>query len=120
MSSLNFWEASLFMSFVTWRFRSSKAARSAFLYFTFSSDSSKPNWSVQLDFRILKLKQVILGCVNNLRISNMKKVMTSIDKKLRSRIRVIIWRQWKVSRKQVKSLVQLGIPEEEEKGLTFC
>jgi group II intron reverse transcriptase/maturase len=81
---------------------------------------TKRNWSVPLDFRILKLKQVILGWVNYFRISNMKKALTEIDKKLRSRIRVIIWKQWKVSKKQIKSLVQLGIPEEEAKGLTFC
>lgn len=81
---------------------------------------TKRNWSVPLDFRILKLKQVILGWVNYFRISNMKNAMNLIDKKLRSRIRVIIWKQWKVSKKQIKSLVQLGIPEEEAKGLTFC
>jgi RNA-directed DNA polymerase len=81
---------------------------------------TKRNWSVPLDYRILKLKQVILGWVNYFRISNMKKAMTEIDKKLRSRTRVIIWKQWKVPKKQIKSLVQLGIPEEEAKGLTFC
>ncbi|MGE8205014.1 group II intron maturase-specific domain-containing protein, partial [Heyndrickxia sp. NPDC080065] len=81
---------------------------------------TKRNWSVPLDFRILKLKQVIFGWVNYFRISNMKKAMSGIDKKLRSRIRVIIWKQWKVPKKQIKSLIQLGIPEEEAKGLTFC
>jgi RNA-directed DNA polymerase len=81
---------------------------------------TKRNWSVPLDFRILKLKQVILGWVNYFRISNMKKAMTEIDKKLRSRIRVIIWKQWKAPKKQIKSLVQLGIPKEEAKGLTYC
>jgi RNA-directed DNA polymerase len=81
---------------------------------------TKRNGSVSLDFRILKLKQVILGWVNYFRIANMKTVMNQIDMKLRSRIRVIIWKQWKVPRKQIKSLIQLGIPEEEAKGLTFC
>lgn len=81
---------------------------------------TKRNGSVSLDFRILKLKQVIFGWVNYFRIANMRKVMTQIDMKLRSRIRVIIWKQWKVPRKQIKSLIQLGIPEEEAKGLTFC
>jgi RNA-directed DNA polymerase len=81
---------------------------------------TKRNWSISLDFRILKLKQVIFGWVNYFRIANMKKVMTQIDGKLRSRIRVIIWKQWKVPRKQIKSLIQLGIPDEEAKGLTFC
>src|SRR3954469_6363908 len=81
---------------------------------------TKRNWSVPLDYRILKLKQVIRGWVNYFRISNMKKAMTEIDKKLRSRIRVLIWKQWKVAKKQIKWLVQLGIPKEEAKGLTFC
>jgi RNA-directed DNA polymerase len=81
---------------------------------------TKRNWSVPLDFRILKLKQVILGWVNYFRISNMKNAMSKIDMKLRSRIRVNIWKQWKVPKKQIKSLIQLGIPEEEAKGLTFC
>lgn len=81
---------------------------------------TKRNWSIPLDYRIMKLKQVIVGWVNYFRIANMKKAMTRIDEKLRSRIRVIIWKQWKVPRKQIKSLIQLGIPEEEAKGLTFC
>ncbi|BDH60573.1 group II intron reverse transcriptase/maturase [Lysinibacillus sp. PLM2] len=81
---------------------------------------TKRNWSIPLDYRILKLKQVIFGWVNYFRTANMKTAMREIDKKLRSRIRVIIWKQWKVPRKQIRSLIQLGIPEEEAKGLTFC
>lgn len=81
---------------------------------------TKRNWSIPMDYRIVKLKQVVTGWVNYFRIANMKKAMTRIDEKLRSRIRVIIWKQWKIPRKQIKSLVQLGIPEEEAKGLTYC
>lgn len=81
---------------------------------------TKRSWSVPLDYRILKLKQVIFGWVNYFRSANMKGVMKQVDKKLRSRIRVIIWKQWKIPKKQIKSLVQLGIPEEEAKGLTYC
>ncbi len=50
----------------------------------------------------------------------MKKVLGSVDKKLRSRIRVIIWKQWKSNKKRIQSLVKLGIPKEEAKGLTYC
>ena len=81
---------------------------------------TKRNWSTRLDYRIVKLKQVIFGWVNYFKIANMKKAMEQIDKKLRSRIRVIIWKQWKRPRKQIKSLIQLGIPEGEAKGLTYC
>ncbi len=81
---------------------------------------TKRNWSVPLDFRILKLKQVIFGWINYFRIGNMKKAMEQTDMKLRSRIRVIIWKQWKIPKKQIKSLIQLGIPKEEARGLTYC
>jgi RNA-directed DNA polymerase len=81
---------------------------------------TKRNWSISLDFRILKLRQVIFGWVNYFRIANMKTATKQIDQKLRSRIRVIIWKQWKVPSKQIKSLTQLGIPKEEAKGLTYC
>lgn len=81
---------------------------------------TKRNWSIPLDYRIVKLKQVIVGWVNYFRIANMKGVTRRIDEKLRSRIRVIIWKQWKIPRRQIKSLIQLGIPEEEAKGLTYC
>ncbi|WP_394583809.1 group II intron reverse transcriptase/maturase [Cytobacillus firmus] len=81
---------------------------------------TKRNWSIPLELRIVKLKQVIFGWINYFRITNMKKAIKRIDMKLRSRITVIIWKQWKVPKKQIKSLIQLGIPEEEAKGLTYC
>jgi len=68
----------------------------------------------------VKLKQTIIGWVKDFKLANMKSILTRIDEKLRSRIRVIIWKQWKVPKKQIKALVQLGIPEEEAKGLTYC
>src|SRR5699024_1927779 len=81
---------------------------------------TKRNWGVSLDTRIVKLRQVIFGWVNYFKIANMKKVLGRIDTKLRSRLRVIIWKQWKNSKKRIKSLVKLGIPVEEAKGLTYC
>ncbi|MRN12580.1 group II intron reverse transcriptase/maturase, partial [Akkermansia muciniphila] len=81
---------------------------------------TKRNWGISLDDRIVKLKQVIFGWVNYFKIANMKATLGVVDAKLRSRLRVIIWKQWKNNKKRVKSLVQLGIPEEEAKGLTYC
>ncbi|WP_308418965.1 group II intron maturase-specific domain-containing protein, partial [Virgibacillus oceani] len=81
---------------------------------------TKRNWGISLDDRIVKLKQVIFGWVNYFKIANMKKILATIDAKLRSRIRVIIWKHWKNSKKRIKSLVQLDIPKEEAKGLTYC
>jgi Retron-type reverse transcriptase len=81
---------------------------------------TKRNWSISLDDRIKKLNEVIRGWVNYFRCANMKSRLAVIDQKLRSRIRVIIWKQWKIPKKQIPSLVKLGIPLEEAKGLTYC
>jgi len=81
---------------------------------------TKRSWSISLDVRIMKLEQVIFGWVNYFKIAKMKKILGATDSKLRSRLRVIIWKQWKSNKKRIKSLVQLGIPEEEAKGLTYC
>lgn len=81
---------------------------------------TKRSWSITLDMRIKKLNQLIKGWVNYFKIGKMKSALTCIDKKLRFRIRMIIWKQWKTSKKQIASLVKLGIPLEEAKGLTWC
>src|SRR5690625_2537753 len=81
---------------------------------------TKRNWSISLNARIIKLRQVIYGWVNYFKIAKMKSVLEAIDSKLRSRLRVIIWKQWKSNKKRIQSLVKLGIPKEEAKGLTYC
>jgi len=81
---------------------------------------TKRSWSIGLEYRLLKIKQLITGWVNYFRISQMKEKMTKIDMKIRMRIRVIIWKQWKVCAKQINSLVKLGIDKEQAKGLTYC
>ena len=50
----------------------------------------------------------------------MKTAMCKIDEKLRARIRIIIWKQWKVPKKQIKSLRILEIDIDSAKGLTYC
>lgn len=76
--------------------------------------------SISLDKRIKDLNYLIRGWVNYFRIADMMKMVERVDKKIRARIRVIIWKQWKIPNKQIPSLVKLGIPLEEAKGLTFC
>ena len=39
----------------------------------------------------------------------MKRIVTSIDERLRTRLRVIIWKQWKKKSKRLSGLLKLGI-----------
>jgi len=65
-------------------------------------------WSISLDARFEKLRQLLVGWVNYFRIAKMKTVLMEIDAKLRKRIRVIIWKQWKKILKRYESLRKLG------------
>ena len=73
---------------------------------------TKRNWSISLDERIIKLNQVIRGWINYFKIANMKSTIIEIDKHLRTRIRVIIWKQWKKITRREKALIQLGVERE--------
>lgn len=73
---------------------------------------TKRNRSISLDRRIKELNYLIRGWVNYFRIANMKKVLEKADERLRTRIRVIIWKQWKKIGKRYESLQKLGIPKQ--------
>ena len=68
-------------------------------------------WSVNMDDRIDMLNAVIRGWINYFRMGSMKAVLTRIDEHLRTRMRVVIWKQWKSSRKRYWGLRKLGAPE---------
>ena len=73
---------------------------------------TKRSWSISLDDRIKQINYLVKGWVNYFRIANMKSKIQEIDEHLRVRIRVIIWKQWKKSKKRCKALEQLGVPFE--------
>ena len=65
--------------------------------------------SISLDTRIEQINYVVRGWVNYFRIANMRQSIIDIDKHLRTRIRVIIWKQWKKITRREKALIQLGM-----------
>ena len=68
-------------------------------------------WSIDLDSRIEKLNWLIRGWINYFALTNMKSTMLSIDERLRIRVRVIIWKQWKKKSKRLWGLLKLGVPK---------
>ena len=71
---------------------------------------TKRSWSVTMDYRIMRLNQVIRGWINYFRMGNMKKALTRIDEHLRTRMRIVIWKQWKTREKRIWGLRKLGAP----------
>ena len=70
------------------------------------------SWSISLDNRIKQINYLIRGWVNYFRIANMRQTIKDIDKHLRTRIRVIIWKQWKRITPREKALIKLGVEPE--------
>jgi RNA-directed DNA polymerase len=73
---------------------------------------TRRSWSISLYNRIQKLNYVVRGWVNYFRIANMKNVLERIDERLRTRVRVIIWKQWKRIKTRCDALCKLGMPFE--------
>ncbi len=72
---------------------------------------TKRSWSVTMDLRILKLNEVIRGWINYFKIGSMKQKLKDIDERLRTRMRIVIWKQWKTGEKRHWGLRKLGAPE---------
>jgi len=72
---------------------------------------TKRSWSIPMDLRIQKLNEVIRGWINYFKIGGMKQKLKMIDERLRTRMRIVIWKQWKTGEKRYWGLRILGAPE---------
>lgn len=71
----------------------------------------KRSWSIDLSYRIKKINEVTRGWVNYFRIGSMKAKLQQTDEHLRTMIRIVIWKQWKTSKKREWGLLKLGVPK---------
>lgn len=69
------------------------------------------SWGVSMGYRLLKIKQLIVGWINYFRIGKFKSILGRIDKNIRFRLRMCIWKQWKKTSTKYKALMQLGVPK---------
>ena len=67
------------------------------------------NWGVAIEYRILKLNQVIQGWGNYFKIGDIKQYAQSIDAHIRRRLRACRWKEWKKIRTKYRNLKRLGI-----------
>lgn len=75
----------------------------------------KRSWSIDLDYRIKKINEVLRGWINYYRQSSMKKKLLKVGEWLRNAVRVVIWKQWKLPYTRIKALIKLGLSENEAK-----
>ena len=72
---------------------------------------TKRSWSISITERIRRLNWVIRGWINYFRMGRMKTHMKRMDERLRTRMRIVIWKQWKTRKKRLWGLRKLGVPE---------
>jgi len=80
----------------------------------------KRNWSIDLTTRIKKINEVTRGWINYFRIASMKSKLQNIDEHLRTQLRVIIWKQWKVPKKREWGLAKLGVGKDLARLTAYC
>lgn len=67
------------------------------------------SWSMAFAERVQRLNWVIRGWINYYALGTMKSALEKVDAHLRTRLRVIIWKQWKVPSKRQWGLQKLGV-----------
>ena len=70
--------------------------------------------------RIVQINQVTRRWINYYVLGSMKTAMREIDAHLRTRVRVIIWKQWKVPKKQQWGLQKLGVGKDLARLTAYC
>lgn len=79
----------------------------------------KRSWGVEIGYRISKLNEVTRGWINYYRIGSMKDFLINISNHLRTMLRIIIWKQWKVPSKRQWGLEKLGIGKDKARQTAY-
>ena len=69
------------------------------------------NISMNFNYRIKKLNEIIVGWVNYFKLADMKSKLQELDSWIRRRLRACVWKTWKLVRTRCKNLMKLGVPK---------
>ena len=75
--------------------------------------TQKSRGNVSNEARPLNLRRLIMGWVNYFKIADMKVLLHDIDEWMRTKIRVIYWKQWKKIKTRYERLKALGMQDNE-------
>lgn len=67
------------------------------------------SWGVRNAYKVEKLDQLIRGWINYFKIGSIKRVCAKLDRNIRYRLRMCIWKHWKTPKNRAKNLIKLGV-----------
>ena len=70
------------------------------------------SWGVSNRYKVEKLNQLIRGWINYFKIGSMKTLCKELDARIRYRLRMCIWKQWKTPQNREKNLIKLGVDKD--------
>ena len=70
------------------------------------------SWGVSNAYKVQKLNELIRGWINYFKIGSLKYLCREMDKHIRYRLRMYIWKQWKTPQNRAKNLIKLGVDKD--------
>ena len=72
---------------------------------------TRRNWPLSMAERLDRLKLYLRGWLHYFAVADAKGALRRIDEWLRARVRMCLWKQWKVPKARMSNLVKMGIPK---------
>ena len=70
---------------------------------------TRRSWGVSNGYKVERLNQLTRGWINYFKIGSMKHLCREMDKHIRYRLRMCIWKHWKTPQNRAENLIKLGI-----------
>lgn len=64
-----------------------------------------------MEYRIQKLNQYLMGWCGYFALADTKSIFPELDKWIRRRLRMCLWKNWKKPKTKIRNLIQLGVPQ---------
>ena len=77
------------------------------------------SWGVSNSYKVEKVNQLTRGRINYFKIGSMKTLCRELDSRIRFRLRMCIWKQWKTPQNRAENMVKLGMNKEDAYSIAY-